>query len=163
MTEAEARAVAGWRYDGPYALYDGSDDPAALAEMLDPANPYYAALTPAGEFVGYFCYGPPATVGGERHRDAFGGEGVLDVGLGMRPDLTGRGLGLAFVRAGLDFARARFAPRRFRLAVATFNRRAIAVYGRAGFRREGAIVVDGPDGGREFAIMSRDAAPDAAG
>ncbi|HET8626173.1 MAG TPA: GNAT family protein, partial [Thermomicrobiales bacterium] len=101
--------------------------------------------------------------GGERHRAAYGGAGVLDVGLGMRPDLTGRGLGLAFVRAGLDFARARFAPRRFRLSVAAFNRRAIAVYERAGFRREGAIVVDGPDGGREFAIMSRDAAPDAAG
>ncbi|HEX5503752.1 MAG TPA: GNAT family protein [Thermomicrobiales bacterium] len=162
VTAAEASAIAGWRYGGPYAMYDGSDDPALMAELTDPANPYYAALTPEGDLAGYFCYGPPATVGGERHRDAYGGEGVLDVGLGLRPDLTGRGLGGEFVRAGLDFALARFASRRFRLSVAAFNRRAITVYERAGFRREGAITVEEPDGGREFVIMSRDAAPDAA-
>jgi ribosomal-protein-alanine N-acetyltransferase len=60
--------------------------------------------------------------------------GVIEIGLAMRPDLTGRGLGLSFVEAGLNFARHRYAPTRFTLDVATFNVRAQRVYERAGFR-----------------------------
>jgi len=60
--------------------------------------------------------------------------GVVEIGLAMRPDLTGRGLGLSFVEAGLDFARHRYAPTRFTLDVAIFNVRAQRVYERAGFR-----------------------------
>ncbi len=51
----------------------------------------------------------------------------------MRPDLIGCGLGQTFLRAGLDFALQQFAPRCFALCVATFDRRAIRVYSRAGF------------------------------
>ena len=57
------------------------------------------------------------------------------VGLGLRPYLTGRGLGLRFVEAGIEFAVERFHPQRLRLAVASFNKRAITVYERAGFER----------------------------
>lgn len=60
---------------------------------------------------------------------------AVEDGLGLRPDLTGCGLGLPFLLAGLEFARGRWAPSRFRLVVAAFNRRAIRVYERAGFRR----------------------------
>jgi len=38
MTEADARAVAGWRYPGPYAFYDADQDPDDLAELLDPSE-----------------------------------------------------------------------------------------------------------------------------
>ena len=62
---------------------------------------------------------------------------MLEYGLGIRPDLTGRGLGLEFVRAGLEFGRERFRPGRIVLAVAAFNERAIAVYERAGFAETG--------------------------
>jgi len=57
----------------------------------------------------------------------------VEIGVGLRPDLTGRGLGLPFVRAGLELARRRCHPQTFSLYVATFNRRAITVYERAGF------------------------------
>jgi hypothetical protein len=56
---------------------------------------------------------------GEDHADG----GAVDVGLGLRPDLTGRALGLGFMLAGLEFARRRFAPDGFRLSVAAFNER----------------------------------------
>ena len=62
---------------------------------------------------------------------------VLDYGLGLRPDLVGRGLGLDFFRAGLEFARERYRPRLIRLHVAAFNERAIKVYERASFREVG--------------------------
>ena len=58
----------------------------------------------------------------------------LDYGLGLRPDLTGGGLGLEFFLAGLAFARERYRPRRVFLHVAAFNERARRVYERAGFR-----------------------------
>ena len=34
---------------------------------------------------------------------------AVEVGLGLRPELTGKGLGRAFLLAGLDFARGAFA------------------------------------------------------
>jgi ribosomal-protein-alanine N-acetyltransferase len=59
-------------------------------------------------------------------------EGVF-YGLGLRPELTGRGLGLEFVRFGLQFAHERFPGRRVILDVAEFNVRARKVYEKAGF------------------------------
>ena len=44
------------------------------------------------------------------------------------------------LRAGLEFAQVRFAPRRVTLDVAAFNERARVVYERAGFRLTGRHV-----------------------
>ena len=55
----------------------------------------------------------------------------------MRPDLTGKGRGDEFVRAGREFGRERFAPRQIVLNVAAFNERAIRVYERVGFVETG--------------------------
>jgi ribosomal-protein-alanine N-acetyltransferase len=121
MTEADANAVAGWRYPGEYAFYDSIRDADDLAELLDPAvwGRRYFAADAGGRLAGFFVI----KVQGE----------VADIGLGLRPDLTGSGHGAAFLDAGLRFAAARFGARRFTLAVAAFNRRAITVYERAGF------------------------------
>lgn len=124
MTAADAAAVAGWRYDGAYSFYDMDQDPDDLSELLDPASweqGYCSVADEEGDLVGFFCF----AVDGD----------VVEIGLGMRPDLTGRGLGLGFLEAGLEYAGAAWSPARFRLAVATFNERAIRLYERAGFRR----------------------------
>lgn len=152
---AEALAIGAWRYPAPYAVYDGHADPETLAELLDPANPYYAVLAgPDRDLWGYFCFGPPARVGGDRFAALYTPD-ALDVGLGLRPDLTGRGLGLDFLQTGLAFARERFAPARFRLTVAAFNRRALAVYERAGFRATRTFTVEDGAVHREFVVMLR--------
>jgi ribosomal-protein-alanine N-acetyltransferase len=70
----------------------------------------------------------------------------------MRPDLTGRGLGEDFVRAGLRFARETYSPPAFRLTVASFNRRAIRVYQSAGFE-----AVETFGGTKEWLLMKRKA------
>lgn len=122
MTQDEAEAIAGWRYQPPYDFYNTAADARDFAELLDPeqrGDRYFAARNAAGELIGYFEFGSEA--------------GVVGVGLGLRPDLTGRGLGLAFLEQGLDFARKRFAPTGFKLSVAAFNTRAITVYERSGF------------------------------
>jgi [ribosomal protein S18]-alanine N-acetyltransferase len=159
MCQADARAIRTWHYEGPYAVYnpEGDDPDEAVAEMLDPRSPYFAARDARGELVGFFCFGTCAEVGGDVEPGLYGPDNVISVGLGMRPDLTGRGLGPAFVEAGLAFARQRFAPAAFRLFVFTFNRRAIRVYERVGFRPVRTVVVHGGHGQREFLEMLRPA------
>jgi [ribosomal protein S18]-alanine N-acetyltransferase len=151
LTEADARAIVGWRYDGPYAVYNvepGAAE-AAVATLLDLANAYFAAVEPGGALVGYCCFGPDARVpGGD-----YDGIDALDVGLGLRPDLTGGGRGFAFFCAALAFGRARFAPVRFRLTVAAFNLRAQLVYARAGFRVVARFRRAGDPAAPEFLIM----------
>ncbi len=60
---------------------------------------------------------------------------VLDVGVGMRPDMTGQGLGCRFVAAVLEFAAQKFAPRILRATIAGFNRRSARVFESLGFER----------------------------
>jgi ribosomal-protein-alanine N-acetyltransferase len=123
MSQSEAETIARWHYPEPYSFYDWSAEPSDLAELLDPTargGAYFAVHDEIEELAGYFSF---------KARDP----GTLVIGLGLRPDRTGRGLGEAFVRAGLDYAERRFAPKTFVLAVARFNRRAITVYVRSGF------------------------------
>jgi [ribosomal protein S18]-alanine N-acetyltransferase len=124
MAQGDAEAVASWHYPEPFSFYDWTADEHDLAELLDAelrGEAYFAVEDDEGSLVGHF---------------SFRLEGrTLVVGLGLRPDLTGRGLGGSFLAAGLDYGRERFAPEQFSLAVATFNERAIKVYERAGFER----------------------------
>jgi RimJ/RimL family protein N-acetyltransferase len=59
---------------------------------------------------------------------------VAEMGLGLRPDLTGHGLGETFGRTCLRFASPALGAQSHTLAVAAFNHRAVAVYERAGFQ-----------------------------
>jgi ribosomal-protein-alanine N-acetyltransferase len=122
MTAADATAIAAWRYRGEYGFYDVDQDPDDLAELLDPAEwgTRYFAADAQGGLAGYFVF------------KQSGDE--VEIGLGLRPDLTGRGLGAGFLDAGLRFAADRYHPARTTLSVAAFNARAITVYERAGFR-----------------------------
>ncbi len=131
ITPCDARAISRWRYGGPYSIYDG--DPTSVDALLEPRLSYHSVYDEHGDLVGYFCFGEDARVAAGRRLGVYEIEPAIDIGLGMRPDLTGRGLGEAFLLAGLRFARETYAPQAFRLTVATFNRRAIRVYERAGF------------------------------
>jgi [ribosomal protein S18]-alanine N-acetyltransferase len=109
--------IGSWRYDPPYDFYNGDEEP-----VLNPER-FYELVGDDGSLVGHFYF--------EEKGDA------LEIGLGLRPDLAGRGLGLEFFCAGVEFGRRRFRPKRVILNVAAFNGRAIAVYERAGFREVG--------------------------
>jgi [ribosomal protein S18]-alanine N-acetyltransferase len=144
MAQADAEAVAGWRYPEPFSFYDWTADQDDLAELLDAdlrGEAYFAVEDDEGQLVGYFSFKPEGR--------------TLVVGLGLRPDLTGRGLGGGFFAAGLDYGRERFAPERFSLAVATFNERAIRVYERAGFERARVYMHETNGGEWEFVEMRR--------
>ena len=144
MSQHEAEAIADWRYDPPYDFYDADADHRDLTELLDPVQrggKYFSARDASGELIGFFAF---------THDDD-----VAGVGVGLRPDLTGRGLGRAFLEQGLAFARNRFQPRRFRLGVAAFNERAIKVYERAGFVKTRSFMHETNGGLFSFVEMER--------
>ena len=125
MTEEDAHQIASWHYPAPYDFYDWVQDPEDLAELLDPQSwqaPNYAVFNEINELVGFFSF----------RQDAQDDERV-EIGLGLRPDVTGKGLGFAFLTAGLLFGHEQFPVGKWSLRVATFNQRAISVYERAGF------------------------------
>jgi len=116
LRPAERALLDGWRYDPPYEFYNGEDDP-----VLNPER--FFAVRDDDELLGFYYF------------DAR--EETVEIGLGLRPDLTGQGLGHQFFLDGVAFAHDRFPGRRVTLNVAAFNGRAITVYERAGFRRTG--------------------------
>lgn len=153
MDAASAQAICEWRYPSPYSVYDGSRR--HLQTLLDPQNSYHAVFDEREDLAGFFCFGPDAQVPGELVEESDRDPGILDVGLGLRPDLTGRGLGLDFVRAGLAFAREVYSPVAFRMATLTFNHRAIRVYEKVGFRPLRIFSSESEAGQREFLVMVR--------
>jgi len=140
MNESYAHAIANWHYEGAHAFYDMDRDTEDLEELLDPRSwtgKYCAVLNEYGELTGFFCF--------EKQ-----GEAVV-IGLGLRPDRTGEGLGQAFVEAGLEYARQKLDPATFRLSVATFNKRAIRVYEKVGFKSDGIFMSQ--TNGRQYAFL----------
>jgi [ribosomal protein S18]-alanine N-acetyltransferase len=100
ITLADVEAISRWRYGEPYSMYDG--DPASVASPLEPRFLYHSVYIEDGDLAGYFCFGEDARVPAGRRLGVYERESALDVGLGMRPDLAGRGLGAGFVLAGLS-------------------------------------------------------------
>jgi len=150
IDEPTAREVLSWHYEPPYDVYDArpADLETDVRVLLDPGNGYHAILD-GGALVAYCCFGPEARVpGGDYATDA------LDVGGGLRPSLTGRGLGPAVLDAIALFAWRRFGRRPLRETVAAFNRRALRACEREGFREVSRFRQ--PGNGEEFVILVRD-------
>lgn len=142
LTENDAREIALWRYPAPYDVYTNDN--------LDPsADPCSALCDAQGVLLGFFAWAEMAQVSGAT--DLYLAMPALDFGMGLHPDLTGRGYGLMAATAALAWLRDQFAPKAFRLAVYAWNERARRVYTRLGFA---AL-----DRRGDFLIMTRDERP----
>lgn len=152
MDEAHARAILDWRYGPPYTLYNVApeDVNAALPGLLDPGWAYFSMHDEQGDLVGFCCFGEDARVPGGDY-----GTPALDIGWGMRPDLTGRGRGAAFLEAILDFARRTYTAGLYRTTVAAFNARSRRLCENQGFRPVQDFVHSVT--GDEFVILTRPA------
>jgi RimJ/RimL family protein N-acetyltransferase len=120
---------------------------------INPQNGYFCIFAENEALVAFCCFGHDAQVpGGDYSAPA------LDIGLGVRPDLTGQGRGLSFVEAVLGFAHHSFAPPTFRVTIADFNKRAQRVWEKAGFRPVQTFQRQYDD--LEFVVMTLDEEPD---
>lgn len=130
MTQEQAEEIAyNWHYEGQYSFYDMEADQEDLAEFLDSniRGETTFAVCEEKEIVGFFSF---------NRVDVH----IVDIGLGMKPNLTGRGFGEAFIRRGLEFCMEKCQPRYITLSVATFNERAIKVYKKVGFEVVGTFI-----------------------
>ncbi len=132
----DVRQIITWRYEPPYEIYNmgsGLDDAIELAEAIDyflrPQYHFQAMLRqPAGELAGFCSFGADGQVAGGDYRNP-----AVDIGMGVHPHYTGRGLGTMFAGAAIDFALANFNMSRLRVTIAEFNRRAQKVWERHDF------------------------------
>jgi [ribosomal protein S18]-alanine N-acetyltransferase len=124
MTPEQAENIAfKWHYDGDYSFYDIEADAEDLAEFLNPEErgDTTFAVSKDKELVAFFSVSRIA-------------DGIFDIGLGMRPDLTGKGNGIEFLSTGINFVQSEFKSEKITLSVATFNQRAIKLYRKVGFK-----------------------------
>jgi [ribosomal protein S18]-alanine N-acetyltransferase len=126
MNKDYAEEIAyNWKYDGQDSFYNMTEDEEDLQEFLSPknwANKVYAALDEYDQLVGFFQYDIKNF--------------QLEIGLGLKPELTGKGIGGSFVSAGIDFGIKSLNSNIniLVLSVAAFNKRAINLYRKLGFK-----------------------------
>jgi [ribosomal protein S18]-alanine N-acetyltransferase len=145
MTSAYAADIGTWRYAAPYDCYDMTgSDPAFLAS---PESGFFALVNETG-LIGFRSFGVDGQVPGGKYDGS-----ALDTGGGLRPELTGQGMGQEAIRTGLEFGQKMFRPRAFRVTIATFNVRAQRVIAALGFRQAG--IFPAPADGRGYGIWIR--------
>lgn len=150
LTGADSREIACWRYSGPWRCYDLRPEDG----LLQAEDGYHAVVgDPGGELVGFLCIGEEARVPGIDDEP-----GVVDVGVGMRPELVGRGHGARFGEAVLAHLRAVGASRA-RAVVQSWNERSIRTAYRMGFVESGRHVCrqDGRD--VEYVVLGMELRP----
>lgn len=145
MSAPYAAEIVTWRYPAPYDCYDMTG---ANAAFIASAESGFFALTDIDELIGFRSFGADGQVPGGDYDDS-----ALDTGGGLRPDLTGKGLGREAISTGLEFGRREFVPAAFRVTVASFNERALRVVRALGFRQVGSFAAT--TDGRRFEILLR--------
>jgi [ribosomal protein S18]-alanine N-acetyltransferase len=144
----DAEALASWRYQGPWSAYDSQPGDEAISAQAG----FHAVVDDAGSLVGFVCIGQEARVLGLAAED-----GITDIGVGMRPDLVGRGLGSAFGAVVLDHVHELCGDGPLRVVVQSWNERSLRLARRLGFRETGTHRCE--QGGQEvsYTILLRPA------
>ncbi|MGX1264472.1 prepilin-type processing-associated H-X9-DG protein [Rossellomorea marisflavi] len=142
MNQKEAEEIAySWKYDGVYSFYDMTADEEDLREFIDDKTrgEHVFSSYVKGELAGFITL------------DVLGE--TIDIGLGLKPDWTGKGKGRGFLQSAISFIKSRYAFHALTLSVASFNQRAISLYSQMGFVRNGTFLQKTNGGEYEFIRM----------
>jgi ribosomal-protein-alanine N-acetyltransferase len=145
---ADSDAVGRWRYDGRWSVYDQRADDAAV----DAFGRRAVVSADDGRLIGFYCVGADARVPG-----LVADAAVVDLGLGMAPELVGQGHGVQFAQTVLDDVGRRLLPTPLRAVIQTWNTRSLALARRLGFTAAGNHRCRQDDGEVTYAVLIRDA------
>ena len=147
-TETSAREFVRWKYEAPYDIYNCPQEKIekAIKYYINPINNVYAIYDHADTLIGYCSYGTDAQVpGGDYSTEA------LDIGLMIKPELTGHGMGNSHskdvIRNGIE----KYTPVKLRVTIAAFNHRAIRTWEKNGFNK--SLSFKRNSDGMEFVIL----------
>ena len=150
IDEQAASEIVRWCYQPPYEIYNLDNTQESIEYALNPQYHFTTMRDESGRLIGFCSFGVDGQVpGGDYSAEA------LDIGMGICPDFTGKGLGSGFVRAVLDFADDEFHPTAYRVTIAAFNRRARRVWEKNNFQQVQSFIH--ADSRREFCVYTRDA------
>ena len=132
VDKTSAREFLQWQYDAPYDIYNCPPEhiDKFIEYNIDPENNVYAMFDGNDDLIGYCSYGMDARVGGGDYS-----EEALDIGLMIKPELTGQGLGATFAEEVIKNGIGKYAPKKLRVTIAAFNKRAIRVWETNGFQK----------------------------
>ena len=133
MNPEEANQISKWIYKESYSIYSMEESDSCISELLN--GHYFSVTDGENNLIGYYCFGEFAQVPVGKQFGVYDVKEVTDIGLGIKPNFCGHGLGSDFLRNGLEFAQNELSAKGFRLTVATFNERAMKVYERVGFKK----------------------------
>jgi ribosomal-protein-alanine N-acetyltransferase len=141
--------INNWHYDGIYSFYDITTDEKDLKVFTDRAywkDTIFAVLNENNELVAWSSF--------------YIENEIVWLSLGLKPELTGIGLGEEFVFECVNFAQSHYKPDKkiVKFDVALFNQRAIKVYERVGFSEFDRVIKHTSKGKVEFIQMKRDLA-----
>ena len=116
--------INNWHYEDIYSFYDMTADEGDLKIFTDRSywkNTIFAVLNENNDLIGWSSY--------------YFEKEIAWLSLGLKPELTGNGLGEEFVSDCIRFAESHYKLKKqaIKLDAALFNRRAIKVYERVGF------------------------------
>lgn len=145
MTEHDARRVAAWRYDGRWSIYDLSSAQPILDDLAN-----YFAVTSGMRLVGFCCVGEAARVPGLPADPA-----VVDIGLGLDPELIGHGHGVSFGQAILTYLTDAYPDRQIRAVIQAWNEPSLRLTRQLGFDDEGELSTVQADRPVGYRILKR--------
>lgn len=127
-----AREFLQWQYAAPYDIYNCPPEhiDKFIQYNIDPENNVYVMFDGNDELIGYCSYGMDARVGSGDYS-----EEALDIGLMIKPELTGQGMGSDFASEVIRNGIAKYVPKKLRVTIAAFNKRAIRTWEKNGFKR----------------------------
>lgn len=152
LTEEDAKLLCSWKYEGEYSVYNVPWEEAvknhwSVADAEIRKSDFRAVTDETGEFLGFF-----------RMTERKGGG--VEIGLGMKPEYCGRGIGKDFVGVLTRYVLTNKPGALPFLEVRTFNVRAVKCYEKCGYRVVLRHHEGFPWGGDDYFRMEYQAAPE---
>ncbi|MGH4121595.1 MAG: GNAT family N-acetyltransferase [Clostridium sp.] len=155
--------INNWKYEGEFSIYDFANEEEFLLKTENWGVERFAVLNEDEKLVGELTTEFFREVDKDSEEDGYVDiQTVKDnpdkvyemwIGFGLRPDLTGKGIGKKFVSECVNFAvkQHNYKGDYVRLGVAEFNKRAIKTYEKVGFQVFNTYI--GDIAGEKFKIL----------